>query len=76
MQDFWWDDSNFFYVCVQTKKPVKLLLSKCTKYWAIQLSSSVLIRITGYDGCFTLSESGVHYLFYIYSMTNLNLNGL
>ena len=76
MQDFCWDDLNFFMFVFKQKKPVKLLLSKCTKYWAIQLSSSVLIRITGYDGCFTLSESGVHYLFYIYSMTNLNLNGL
>lgn len=31
MQDFCWDDLNFFYVCVQTKKPVKLLLSKMYK---------------------------------------------
>ena len=76
MQDFCWDDLNFFMFVFKQKNPSNYCCQKCTKYWAIQLSTSVLIRITGYDGCFTLSESGVHYLFYIYSMTNLNLNGL
>ena len=31
MQDFWWDDLNFFMFVFKQKKAVKLLLSKMYK---------------------------------------------
>ena len=46
MQDFWWDDLNFFMFVFKQKNKKNTsnyCCQKCKKYWAIQLSTSVLI---------------------------------